>query len=106
MRVSSYLAVALFAIAAPAMAQQQPAPASGQAVFERACAACHTPGAAAPAPDVLRQMSPDVIHNALTNGKMQVQGSTLTDAERRAVSEFLGGRPLAAQTAATGAPPP
>ena len=50
---------------------------------------------------MLRAMSPEAILNALTNGKMQVQGSSLTDAERRAVAEFLASRALGSEPVAT-----
>ena len=40
-------------------------------------------------------MTPEAIHNALVNGKMQLQGAALSDPDRRAVSEFLAGRPSA-----------
>ena len=86
----------IVAVAATAAAQQ---PASGQAVFDRACASCHDGGAGAPTPAALRQMAPDAILNALVNGRMQVQGSTLTDAERRAVAEFLAGQAPGGSTA-------
>jgi polyvinyl alcohol dehydrogenase (cytochrome) len=101
----------LFFIAATAAtaAAQQPVP--GQAVFDRACAACHGAGAAAgavgstaPTLAILRQMSPEAILNSLTNGRMQVQGSTLTDADRRAVSEFLAGRAISAVPVVAAAP--
>ena len=82
------------------LSAQVPAPAAsapdGAAVFERECSMCHT-GAAetrAPAPDVLRQRSPEAILSALTAGGMRPQGGRLTGAERRAVSEFLTGRSL------------
>ena len=85
-------------VAAPSLAQQPPAgpaaPADGQAVYDRACAACHAGGSGAPTRDVLRQLTPEAIHNALVNGKMAVQGSTLTEAERRAVAEFLAERAM------------
>ncbi len=85
----------------------------GEAVFRRACAACHlglaqTPdagvnpyesrslGHAVPR-ELLRTFSPDAILNALTNGKMQAQGSTLTVEERRAVAEFASGRRFGAK---------
>jgi polyvinyl alcohol dehydrogenase (cytochrome) len=92
------LGVSLFALvfgafAAPALAQQ---PAAGQAVFDRACASCHVGGSGAPTTDILRQMTPESIVNSLINGKMQLQGSTLSDAERRSVAEFLAGRALGA----------
>jgi hypothetical protein len=39
-------------------------------------------------------MTPEAILNALVNGKMQQQGAAMSDADRRAVSEFLAGRSL------------
>jgi polyvinyl alcohol dehydrogenase (cytochrome) len=76
----------------PAFAQ---AP-DGAAIFQSNCSSCHT-GAAdtrAPAPDVLRRRSPEAILSALTAGGMRPQGGRLTGAERRAVAEYLTGRPL------------
>ena len=49
-----------------------------------------------PAPEVLRALTPESIVNSLTNGKMSVQGSSLTSAERAAVAQFLTGRAAAA----------
>ncbi len=53
-------------------------------------------------------MTPEAILNALVNGKMAQQGAKLSDADRRAVSEFLAGRPLgttaASATASRNAP--
>ena len=90
--------------AAPAAAQAPPAP--GQAVFDRQCAACHADASSgAPGRDALRLLTPEAIVNALTNGKMQVQGSTLSEAERRAVAEFLTGRSLTAAAATLPAAP-
>ncbi len=102
------LTCSIILVVATITSAQQPA--SGQAVFDRACASCHNGGAGAPTTAALRQMAPDAILNALVNGRMQVQGSTLTDAERRAVSEFLAGRapatsaPLAAAARCTTSP--
>jgi polyvinyl alcohol dehydrogenase (cytochrome) len=48
-------------------------------------------------------MTPEAILNALVNGKMQRQGAALSDTDRRAVSEFLAGRALGANTASTAA---
>ena len=76
---------------------------AGDAVFNRNCAACHASPAAdskAPTRDALRQFSPEAILNALVNGKMQAQGAALSDADRRAVAEFLAGRALASAPAA------
>ena len=79
----------------------QPVAAPGQGVYDRACAACHAGGSGAPPRDVLRQLAPEAILTALTSGKMQVQGSTLSEADRRAVAEFLAGRAFGTAPAST-----
>src|SRR6185503_12264998 len=87
MRLKTVLVAVLLAVPAAAMGQQPPA---GDAVFARACASCHQPGqTAVPPPDALRAYTPEAIVNALTNGKMAVQGATLTTAERVAVAQFV-----------------
>jgi polyvinyl alcohol dehydrogenase (cytochrome) len=81
------------ALVAPASAQ---AP-DGAAVFEKACASCHqNPAADSRAPNrtALAQLAPETILTALTTGNMFRQGAALTDADRRAVSAFLAGRPV------------
>ena len=73
--------------------------AAGSAVFERECASCHMRTAApssVPSPDVLRQLAPEAIVTSLTSGRMRVQGERLSEADRRAVAEFLTGRAVAA----------
>jgi polyvinyl alcohol dehydrogenase (cytochrome) len=83
-----------------------PAPqqgASGEAVFQRVCAACHlsmmsadtggaVPGIRALPRELLLQFAPDAILNTLTNGKMQAQAASLSPAERRAVAVYASGR--------------
>ena len=76
----------------------------GAAVFQATCATCHAAGDAAqqsrnPSIDTLRRLTPEAILNTLLNGKMRIQAVALTDAERRAVAEFLGGRSLAPDSA-------
>lgn len=76
----------------------------GAAVFQANCATCHAGGDVAqpsrsPNIDTLRRLTPEAILNALLNGKMRIQAVALTDGERRAVAEFLGGRPLEAASA-------
>ena len=79
----------------------------GEATFQRICAACHTTlvSRASPTSDkapnpiemralpreMLRQLPPEAVLTALTSGKMQAQGSMLSDAERRAVAEYASG---------------
>jgi polyvinyl alcohol dehydrogenase (cytochrome) len=78
---------------------------SGSAAFERECSSCHlraSSASAAPNTEALRQLSPEAIVTALTTGRMRVQGERLSDAERRAIAEFLTGRtPESAPTVAT-----
>src|SRR3954469_17955508 len=71
----------------PAPSAPPGAPVAGEGVFNRSCVTCHAANNTikAPTPDVLRQLAPEAIVNALVNGKMAPQGSSLTDAERRAV---------------------
>ncbi len=85
--------IGLVLLAGAALHAQAP---DGAEVFKRECASCHT-GAAdtrAPSPEVLRRRAPEGILSALTAGAMRPQGGRLTGAERRAVAEYLTGRPL------------
>lgn len=91
------LSGALLACSAAAGAAQDAA--AGQAVYDRACAACHAGGSNAPTRDALRQLGPEAIITALTTGKMRDQGATLSEAERRAVAEFLAERAIGPATA-------
>jgi polyvinyl alcohol dehydrogenase (cytochrome) len=96
-RAALALAVAAFALPVARgfsrAAEQSP---DGAAIFARDCATCHdgAPNNRAPAPSVLNQRSPEAILSALTAGGMRPQGGRLTGAERRAVAEYLSGRPL------------
>ena len=68
------------------------------------CSLCHMENAApagspnekAPTRTQLRQFTAEAVLTALTNGKMQQQGSLLSEAQRRMVSEFASGKRLAA----------
>jgi len=96
-------ATLVLGIASAALAQQPPGAAGqpdGGAVFKRACASCHQAGqTAVPPPDALRAMTPEAIVTALTNGRMAVQGATLSPAEHSAVAQFITGRAPVAATA-------
>src|SRR5882672_6263565 len=63
---------------------------NGATLFDNHCASCHA-GADMRVPSVaaLRQRTPDAIVAALVSGVMRQQGAELSDAERRAVAEFL-----------------
>jgi mono/diheme cytochrome c family protein len=68
----------------------------GFAVFQKNCVSCHGNPAfeRAPSPAALRAMSPERIYTALTTGIMKPIGDTLTEEDRRRVSESLAGQLL------------
>ena len=67
----------------------------GKAVYQQYCAGCHDQGVGrAPQLTLLRYMSPEAIHRALTTGMMREQGSALTSQQRVDVAQFLSSRKL------------
>ncbi len=68
----------------------------GFAVFQQHCVSCHGNVAfpRAPTPTALRDMTPERIYTALTTGVMKSVGDTLTEEDRRRVSESLAGQLL------------
>jgi polyvinyl alcohol dehydrogenase (cytochrome) len=96
MRLSVVVLICSFAGAAPKDAAAQ----DGAAAFRTHCATCHLEasalpsGSPVPSVETLRTFAPEAILNSMLNGRMRIQGTPLGDANRRAVAEFLGGRPL------------
>ncbi|HEY6510239.1 MAG TPA: PQQ-binding-like beta-propeller repeat protein [Vicinamibacterales bacterium] len=79
----------------------------GEAAFRANCASCHdtaagTQAANVPTVEALRRFTPEAILNSLLAGKMRIQAAPLSDVDRGAIAEFLGGRPLRPRS--TGAP--
>lgn len=68
----------------------------GFAVFQQHCVSCHGNPAyeRAPDPATLRTMSAERIYTALTTGVMKSVGDTLSEEDRRRVSESLAGQLL------------
>ena len=66
--------------------------------FQTKCMTCHgNPKVErAPAPAAIREMTPERIYDALTNGVMKSQGSAMSDAEIRTLALFMSGKPLGA----------
>ena len=65
--------------------------------FEARCAQCHGPKAAelrAPTRDALAELTPERVLDALTTGAMQAQAQGMSDAMKRAMAEFITGRPI------------
>jgi mono/diheme cytochrome c family protein len=76
------------------------APVDGAAVYAASCASCHDqPTGRTPPKDALKERTADAIHLSLTSGSMAIQGLTLSVAEKKAVSEYLSGKPLGAASA-------
>jgi len=75
---------------------------AGATVYENRCATCHS-GTDPRTPTLasLKQKTPQSIVDALTNGVMRQQGSDMTEAEKRAVAEYLGTTAPAAPGAGT-----
>lgn len=70
--------------------------ARGGEVFSKNCAVCHERGVAhAPSPYILKIMTASSIYNALTTGAMRVQSAALSDEDKKAVAEYLGGANMA-----------
>ena len=84
----------LFGCVLPCVATaQQPAPA-GAAVYQQRCAGCHEGTLPRmPSRQALGAMSPEHIESELASFSMRRQGAALSPADRRAVAEFLAGRP-------------
>jgi len=76
-------------------------------VFTTQCAICHgaspapagSPNEKAPTRSQLQEFPAEAVLAALTDGKMKLQGSQLTDVQRRMVSELVTGKRLVAQVA-------
>jgi polyvinyl alcohol dehydrogenase (cytochrome) len=94
--------VAVFAtLAAVTLSAQEPnARPSGTEfgffTFQTKCMTCHgNPNVErAPLPSAIREMTPERIYDALTNGVMKAQGQSLSDPEKRTLALFMSGRPV------------
>jgi polyvinyl alcohol dehydrogenase (cytochrome) len=64
--------------------------------FQTKCMTCHgNPNVErAPLPSAIREMTPERIYDALTNGVMKAQGQSLSDPEKRTLALFMSGRPV------------
>jgi polyvinyl alcohol dehydrogenase (cytochrome) len=94
----------LFGMAAmPTHAQQKaeedkpPAGLAIQFTFISKCMTCHAIGNSegrTHSRETLMKLTPEAVYAALTTGPMATQAKDLSDDEKRAMSAFLGGRPL------------
>ena len=86
------------AVATPTLALAQPG--SPMALVQERCVTCHvgtpSPDSRAPSLEAVRNVSPEKILIALTTGSMAPNATGLTEAQRRAIAEYLGGRAIGA----------
>src|SRR6266436_5043862 len=72
----------------------------GAVLFKRYCASCHEAGtngdSRVPGRDVLGQLTPDQILQTLEKGAMKAQAAERSRAQRRALAEYLSGKPFGA----------
>jgi polyvinyl alcohol dehydrogenase (cytochrome) len=89
-------AVLLVSQAAGAESTEGLPQAPGAAIYDRSCASCHAHPTGPRVPDLkaLMALSPETIYTQMTAGVMVVPAQKLSDEEKRAVAEYLGGRPL------------
>jgi polyvinyl alcohol dehydrogenase (cytochrome) len=98
MRVRTVVLLAIV-VTTPALVYAQ-APQLPVTVFQERCATCHTvtaaPDSRVPTLDALRSLSPEAILVALTTGAMAPNATDLNERQKRALAEYLGGRPIGA----------
>jgi len=62
----------------------------GKKIYDENCAPCHSGGnLKAPRPEIFKFMAPPSVMDTLTNGVMKQQASTLSDEQRKQVTEYL-----------------
>jgi polyvinyl alcohol dehydrogenase (cytochrome) len=93
-RVSSLALLPLFSL--PCLLAQGLSESTGVNLFKANCISCHgpTPVERAPTELTIRQMPPERIYEAITTGSMKENAVALTDANKRLLAEFMGGRKL------------
>jgi polyvinyl alcohol dehydrogenase (cytochrome) len=70
----------------------------GAALYRQNCAGCHDAGVdRAPNRDALQTMTAERVLTALENGAMISMASRMTAADRRALAQFITGKPLSAR---------
>jgi polyvinyl alcohol dehydrogenase (cytochrome) len=89
------LVLVLSLVASGAWALPPTAASDGAKVYEQRCAQCHNGQVArAPKLEVLKARSPESIVDALENGVMKFIGLAMGDPDRKAVAEYIAGKPI------------
>lgn len=92
----STIPLALLLFRAPRAFAQRLSESTGVNLFKNNCTSCHgiVPVEHAPTEATIRQMPPERIFEAITTGSMKSNAASLSDAEKRQLAEFMGGRKL------------
>src|SRR5262245_54104573 len=92
--------LALFACSAAPLSADD-----GPSLYKQLCASCHDTGTdRAPARDALAAMSAERVLAALETGPMLSMAAGRTGTERRALAEFVAGKPFSQAASMTPAP--
>ena len=91
----------LILLSAPSAFGQRLSESTGINLFANNCTGCHglVPVEHAPSEATIRSMPPEHIYEAITTGSMKQNAAKLTDAEKRLLAEFMGGRKLDSEDA-------
>src|SRR5204863_7486989 len=77
----------------------------GPSLYKQLCASCHDAGTErAPAREALQAMTAERVLAALESGPMLSMASGRTGTERRALAEFVAGKPFSQQASMTPSP--
>jgi polyvinyl alcohol dehydrogenase (cytochrome) len=88
------IVLAALAAAAVPIASSDQTP-DGAAVYKETCARCHdSPQSRTPGLDALKARSADAVLASLNSGSMSLQAQALSPIEKRAVAEYVAGKPI------------
>src|ERR1051325_9718491 len=86
----------LILLSAPCLFAQRLSESTGVNLFKNNCTRCHgvVPVEHAPTEATIKQMPPERIYAAITTGSMRTNAAALSDADKRLLAEYMGGRKL------------
>src|SRR5437899_333352 len=90
------VSLTLLLLSAPCLFAQRLSESTGVNLFKNNCTSCHgiAPVEHAPTEATIKQMSPERIYAAIATGSMKENAAKLTDADKRLLAEYMGGRKL------------
>src|SRR5437764_12609037 len=90
------VSLALLLFPAPCLLAQRLSESTGVNLFKTHCTTCHgiSPAEHAPTEATIKQMPPERIYAAITEGSMKTNAAALNDSDKRLLAEYMGGRKL------------